>query len=251
MLYVNKAPEVPPQFAEIVSRYETYDKLSSSGADRDAIKLILLNEQGCLCPYCERQLEISDASIEHFHPESSFPRLQLDYYNLFACCHVCNRNKTDHLIPAYVFDVRLNALDPKHLILDRHQDFQIKYVQEGTNDVVLRIMPLEKTSKDKRQEDANWMLFLTTEILGLNEPTRLKEPRAKVLSMILKLTDDQPTKKDQKTALIKLYQKYRATTEALEPISGQLYHRHESFLSMILFALAERLRQKGVDITTL
>lgn len=246
MLFINKAAEIPANFTSIVSQYSDYDSLSNSGADRDMVKLILLNEQGCLCPYCECQLDISTATIEHFHPESAFKRLQLDYYNLFACCHVCNRNKTDHLIPAYFFDARLNAMEPNHLILNRHRDFEmLYYLKDGENDCFLSVRNLEKRSKDKRQDDADWMLFLTTELLGLNDAKRLREPRATTLSTIFRLTDRMP-----KEGLLKAYQKYRSTTESpCTTIPGHSYHRYESFLSMILYYLAQKLRGKGVDIS--
>lgn len=249
MLYINKAPQVPGNYAAIVSKYKDYDSLNAAVDDRNLIKLMLLNEQGCLCPYCERQLDIPLATIEHFYPESTFPRLQLDYYNLFACCHVCNRNKTDHLIPAYVFDVRLNALDPRHLILDRHQDFQLlHYVNEAENECFLRVRNLEKRSKNKKQDDADWILFLTTEILGLNDGSRHREPRGKAHATILSLTDKMYRAKD-KEGLTKLYKKYRTPREEVSTIPNQPYYRYESYLSMILYLLAHRLRGLGVDLS--
>jgi uncharacterized protein (TIGR02646 family) len=247
MLYVRKLDQAPADFTAIVGKYRDYKSLSESGADRDAIRLILLNEQGCLCAFCERPLEISTATIEHFQPKSSFPRLQLDYYNLFACCKVCNENKTDHLLPAYIFDSRLNALDPNHLILKRHRDFEmLYYVMEGANDCFLSVKGLEKRSKDKRQDDADWMLFLTMEVLGLNDPKRLREPRGHAYWELLKLM-----KLSSKAELIHLYQKYRATHPYPAPIEGQSYHRHVTFLSMKLYLVAEMLRKKGIDISTL
>ncbi len=247
MLYVYKASVVPADFAAIIGLHADYKSLSEAGADRDAIKLILLNEQGCLCAFCERPLDISTATIEHFHPKSSFKRLQLDYYNLFACCKVCNENKGDHLLPAYIFDDRLNAMDPNHLILKRHRDFQMfYYAMEGVNDCFLRVKNLEKRSADKRQDDADWMLFLTTEVLGLNDAKRLREPRGKAYWEVL--TRTRAMSKDD---LIKLYQKYCTPHEEPSPISGQPYLRNVSYLSMKLYLVAERLRQKGVDISSL
>ncbi len=251
MLFINKATTVPEEFTTIVNRHPDYDRLSESGEDRDKIKFILLNEQGCLCPFCERQLDISTATIEHFLPKSSFKRVQLDYYNLFACCHVCNNKKTDHLIPAYIFDERLNPLDANHLILKRHKDFQLfHYVNEGEADCFLRVKSLEKRPKDGNQDNANWILFLTTEVLELNDPVRLREPRGRAYSTILRLTDELYKVKDKK-GLIAQYHKFRTPRIEPSPIIGLYYRKHESYLSMVLYLLAERLRKLGVDLENL
>jgi uncharacterized protein (TIGR02646 family) len=246
MLFINKQEQVPKKFAEIVRRHRSYQSLSESGADRNLVKLILLNEQGCLCPFCERKLSIEDATIEHFQPKSTFPRLQLDYHNLFACCQVCNGNKTDHLLPAYIFDERMNSLDAKHLLLNRHEDFRFYYVKEGEKEVLLKNSTIGNPKKAANVQYPLWIFHHTIEILGLNDPKRLNEPRRLVMNWVLSKTDSM-----SKEDLIRQYQKFKAPLSETSPIPRKPYLRHEPFLSMILFVFAERLRKKGIDISTL
>lgn len=47
---------------------------------------VLLQEQGCLCCYCGREIEAATSHIEHFRPQEDFEDLALDYQNLFASC---------------------------------------------------------------------------------------------------------------------------------------------------------------------
>lgn len=56
---------------------------------KQALRASLKKEQGELCCYCECRLYNEDFHIEHFKPKGSqhFPALQLEYSNLFACCH--------------------------------------------------------------------------------------------------------------------------------------------------------------------
>ena len=46
----------------------------------------LLKEQGFICCYCGRRIDLADSHIEHFKPRNKYPDLQLDYANLLASC---------------------------------------------------------------------------------------------------------------------------------------------------------------------
>lgn len=46
----------------------------------------LLQEQGSLCCYCGREIEVATSHIEHFRPQEHFEALALDYENLLASC---------------------------------------------------------------------------------------------------------------------------------------------------------------------
>ena len=62
------------------------------------IKQDLLQEQGCVCCYCEKRINLNDCNIEHFMPRNPDRNVlteeecdicrnaQLDYENLFASC---------------------------------------------------------------------------------------------------------------------------------------------------------------------
>jgi uncharacterized protein (TIGR02646 family) len=62
----------------------TYDNLR--GSDKQAVHVSLVAEQGFVCCYCGARIGIEDSHIEHFRPQSLYPDLQLDYYNLLASC---------------------------------------------------------------------------------------------------------------------------------------------------------------------
>lgn len=46
----------------------------------------LLEEQGSLCCYCGRSIDLGSSHIEHFRPQEIFENLELDYGNLHASC---------------------------------------------------------------------------------------------------------------------------------------------------------------------
>jgi len=69
----------------------TFSKLSNP--EKQHVFNSLLNEQGHICCYCERELKENDFHIEHFKPKdkTKFPELQLEYSNLLCSCQ---RNTT-------------------------------------------------------------------------------------------------------------------------------------------------------------
>lgn len=95
MIKINKHPS--PQ---VLTKYQsdpsaTYESISSE--DKSEIRLNLLEEQGYLCAYCMRRIEISSSTIEHWsaqHPaDGEDDRTKaLDYNNMFAVCYG-NRGK--------------------------------------------------------------------------------------------------------------------------------------------------------------
>jgi uncharacterized protein (TIGR02646 family) len=109
MIYIEKKREVPAKFRNAVQGFTTYVDLPEDA--RTKIVKILLKEQGGLCAICERKEKAFTPTVEHFLPKSAFPHLQLDYHNLYIACQACNNPKDNHLIPAYMFDPRM---DPRH-----------------------------------------------------------------------------------------------------------------------------------------
>lgn len=61
------------------------------GAEKQSVKAALMQEQGYICCYCERQLTDGDSHIEHFRPQSDPLVDPLDYANLLCSC----QNKLD------------------------------------------------------------------------------------------------------------------------------------------------------------
>ena len=56
------------------------------GKIKKALKESLIQDQGKICCYCERRLQLDDSHIEHFQPQSSPEVDPLDYSNLLCSC---------------------------------------------------------------------------------------------------------------------------------------------------------------------
>lgn len=54
--------------------------------DKEALKATLLQEQGKICCYCGKRIDLKNADIEHFELKSLNPRKTFDYHNLWASC---------------------------------------------------------------------------------------------------------------------------------------------------------------------
>lgn len=51
-----------------------------------AVMKALLEEQGYVCCYCERDIEAGRAHVEHLEPKTRVPERDVDFTNLMACC---------------------------------------------------------------------------------------------------------------------------------------------------------------------
>lgn len=101
MLHIKKEREPSSLVGYKKQKGASYKDLDS--LVRIDIKNSLLKEQGYLCAYCMSRISLDGTSgdkmtIEHFHPISDFPKLQLDYNNLLAVCSGgSDRNKDKSL----------------------------------------------------------------------------------------------------------------------------------------------------------
>ena len=87
MIRIVKKQRAPTIFGQIKSRRENYDDLVSE--EKDAMKQVLLEEQGYKCAYCMSNISMSNSTIEHYIPRKGTNgdmSLSLDYRNLFAVC---------------------------------------------------------------------------------------------------------------------------------------------------------------------
>lgn len=90
MKYIQKTAE-PAEFTRWKedNPAATYDDFSRRAREqKKTLKKALLEEQGCICCYCERQISDKNSHIEHFRPKGNplYADLQLDYNNLHASC---------------------------------------------------------------------------------------------------------------------------------------------------------------------
>jgi uncharacterized protein (TIGR02646 family) len=99
-------------------------------AEKDDLRLALLEEQGYLCCYCMNRIQTpmqNKMKIEHFQSQHQFPELQLDFKNLLASCKGnensdlkgfhCDKSKSDKFI----------SLNPTDATIMR----QIKFGRQG------------------------------------------------------------------------------------------------------------------------
>lgn len=174
MIYIEKQREVPAEFRNAVHGLSSYEDLADVA--KKAVIKILLEEQGGLCAICERKSDAFVPTIEHFLPQSVFPHLQLDYHNLYVACHACNGPKGAHLIPAYMFDPRMDPIQTANKEVPRpHFVFG-----DGECKVIV---------PDPKKGDAScrWSAFVldgTLELMEQNRP-RLTKARQEVYRTFL------------------------------------------------------------------
>ncbi len=53
---------------------------------KKVLRKSLLEEQGYICCYCGKRIEIEGSTIEHLKCRINYPQLQLDYQNLMCSC---------------------------------------------------------------------------------------------------------------------------------------------------------------------
>ena len=109
------------------------------GKDKQQFHHHLITEQGNICCYCGERIVSSDSHIEHFQPQTDYPHLELDYFNLIASC----QQKTQPKEPRHCgmgkddwFDDRL-IVSP---LIEDCEDF-FEYTVDG------QIVPSRKTEK--------------------------------------------------------------------------------------------------------
>ncbi len=88
MKYIRKTnePEVLANFKAQANEdwQPSYELLR--GKDKQQFHHHLISEQGHICCYCGERIVSSDSHIEHFQPQTDYPHLELDYFNLLASC---------------------------------------------------------------------------------------------------------------------------------------------------------------------
>lgn len=65
-------------------RYKTKEDCSKNIPGN--LRKQLLEEQGYICCYCMSRIGCEDSKIEHFKPQTTHRKLQIDYQNLFVAC---------------------------------------------------------------------------------------------------------------------------------------------------------------------
>lgn len=89
----------------------------------------LLSEQGWVCCYCGREIDLRDSHIEHFRPQERYADLALNFENLHASCI----RETQPGMPLHCGHAKGAALDDALQIspLDRHCESRFVYTLDG------------------------------------------------------------------------------------------------------------------------
>ena len=90
MRYIKKQ-QTPQEFLDWKAKSNedwqpTWDDLKNP--EKTIVRQSLLKEQGYICCYCQRRINLNNSHIEHFKPkdESRYPELSLEYTNFLASC---------------------------------------------------------------------------------------------------------------------------------------------------------------------
>lgn len=83
MLYIEKGREPDSLTKYKKEKFAYYDGFK----EKDDIRKHLLEEQGHLCAYCMRRIDMKHMKIEHWYPEDLLSDLEcLDYKNMLGAC---------------------------------------------------------------------------------------------------------------------------------------------------------------------
>ncbi|MCT4616415.1 MAG: TIGR02646 family protein [Marinifilaceae bacterium] len=133
MKFINKNQE-PTEFSDWKNKENenwqpTYNELQNP--EKQKVFQSLLDEQGYICCYCERELKNNDYHIEHFKPkdQNEFPELQLEYANLLCSC----QRNVNHGEPLHCGNSKKNWYDDNLLIspLDTDCEEHFSYRADG------------------------------------------------------------------------------------------------------------------------
>lgn len=141
----------------------TYDNLQNP--QKQAVFQSLLEEQGYICCYCERELRDNDYHIEHFKPKDNnlFPELQLEYSNLLCSC----QRNTQQGDPLHCGNSKGNWFDANFLIspLDQTCEQQFIYTEDGHIYPSTKNNLAAKTTIERLQLDIDKLVNLRMNIL--------------------------------------------------------------------------------------
>ena len=83
MIYIKKRKEPASLTKYKKQKFAYYDGYK----EKDDLRKMLLKEQGYLCAYCMRRIDIEHMKIEHWFPENELSDIErLDYRNMLGSC---------------------------------------------------------------------------------------------------------------------------------------------------------------------
>ena len=134
---------------------------------KNSVKSSLSKEQGGICCYCERRLDMNDSHIEHFKPQSKYPADSLAYSNMLCSC----QSKIDKKEPRHCGILKENWFDKELLVSPFDQTCQKRFAFLGNGEI-------------KPNNDNDPAAVETIKNLGLGIP-KLNSLRAKAIEPFL------------------------------------------------------------------
>lgn len=181
-------------------------------ANKDDLRMALLDEQGHICCYCMQRIKLDRMKIEHYQSQKRYPKKELDYSNLLGAClgNKGQRHKNQHCdTKKDDADLKVNPTD-----LNKNCEDLIKYRSNG-----------EIYSEDSEiNRDLN-------ETLNLNMDTLKKNRRTVIDTVISQLESKFPKQTWSRSVLeekIKQYSSLNAEgqySEYCAAVTGYLKQR--------------------------
>ena len=203
MRYIKKQ-ETPPVFTDWKAQanedwqpYWNSKTTNFRNPQKEIVHQSLLKEQGYICCYCQRQINLNNSHIEHFKPkdENCYPELSLEYSNFLASCQKEKDDKAQNYQenPVHCGHLKGNWYDENLTISPLQEDCNEYFTYTAFGD----ILPSED---DEKKESAK----ITIEKLGLNIP-KLKSERRAVIEGLQELLQQVGNSKETLEILIKNY----------------------------------------------
>ncbi len=85
MKFIKKSEE--PEWFKNWKKHHSKDKWDDFRGNKNRLKKTLLEEQGYICCYCQKRVELFSSHIEHLKPQSKHPNEIFNYKNLLASCY--------------------------------------------------------------------------------------------------------------------------------------------------------------------
>lgn len=188
------------------------------------LKKYILKEQGYLCAYCMKKIDIGKMSVEHYKSRKHFPQFQLDYSNMIGVCEGCippedvQKYIEPEAIKSYKEYKNNLKLQLNISIFEQYEENQHCDKSKKSNEFL---------SLDIREEDCESKIFFTKEgeikpkendlnlefdlncILNLNHPT-IKEYRKNIIDQVINnLIREKPDKQWNQSFFDKHIEKWK------------------------------------------
>jgi len=198
---------------------------------RDEVVTSLLEEQGYICAYCMRSIDLKSTTIEHIVGQNyddgtqKGKDLQLDYDNFLAVCKGdscrdelhCDKSRANYQKTRPLYATPLKSQITKHLKYTNSGEIYFKNYVEKTE--------IGKNKHHLKHSDDENIQYDISYVLNLN-CHNLKEERKLVISVLKRITKNYSDKKQ----INKLYEKYSLEDK-----------KYTQFSEVILYTLNRKL----------